>query len=62
MYVDYVYDFVKNEANGLDAIYEDFIIQIVGLIGLQSLRENKLIESCGVVNGRALYALCEKKG
>lgn len=60
MYVDYVYDIVKKESEGLDAMYEDYIIHLVGVAGLQSLLAHKLLESCGVVNGRQLYTLCEK--
>lgn len=60
-YVDYVYNIVKEELEGFDAIYEDYIINIVGYAGLHHLKMHKLIEACGVVNGRQLYALCDKK-
>lgn len=40
-----------------DAIYEDAIIDICGREGLLSLRENRLIELCGVLEGRRLYAI-----
>lgn len=59
-YVDYVYEIVKNETRGMDAVYEDYILEIVGLAGLTELRQNKLIETCGVVNGRQLYTVCDK--
>lgn len=59
-YADYVYDIVKLESYGLDAVYRDFIVNIVGVFGLNALLEHKLIEGCGVVNGRKLYALCDK--
>lgn len=59
-YTDKVYDIVKNESIGMDAIYEDYIIHLVGILGLNLLREHRLVESCGMVNGRTLYALCEK--
>ena len=55
-----IYKIVKNESKGLDAIYEDYIISLVGLYGLLILKGNKLLETCGVVNGRQLYALVEK--
>ena len=61
-YADYIYEIVKNELEGFDAIYEDYIINIVGYAGLTELRSNKLIETCGVVNGRQLYAIVNKKG
>lgn len=40
-----------------EAIYEDAIIDICGMEGLMSLRENRLIELCGVLEGRRLYAI-----
>ena len=40
-----------------DAIYEDAIIDICGMEGLLSLRENHRIELCGVIEGRRLYAV-----
>lgn len=40
-----------------DAIYEDTIIDICGSEGLLSLRESRLIELCGVLEGRRLYAI-----
>jgi hypothetical protein len=61
LYVDYVYDIVKNETKDLDAIYEDFVIHLVGHTGLTELRENKLVEYCGVVQGRSLLVLCDKE-
>lgn len=61
-YVDYVYDIVRLDCGGMDAIYADYIKQMVGVYGLNALIEEKLIESCGVVNGRQLYVLCKKPG
>lgn len=43
-------------------MYEDFIIRLVGEFGLQALKESNLIETCGVINGRQLYVICDKKG
>lgn len=40
-----------------DALYEDAIVNLVGKRGLQLLREFKLVESCGIINGNKLYAL-----
>ena len=59
-YVDYVYDIVRLDCEGMDSIYGDYICQMVGVYGLNALIEHQLVESCGVVNGRRLYALCEK--
>lgn len=61
LYVDQVYENVKNDCKGMDAIYQDYIIKLVGAYGLQVLIEHKLLESCGVIDGRQLYVLCEKK-
>lgn len=61
MNVDQVYNTVAEVFNDLDAIYEDYLIYLVGFEGFYILIENRLLESCGVINGRKLYALCEKK-
>lgn len=60
-YADYVYYILVHDAQGLDSIYEDYIINLVGVTGLTELRSNNLIETCGVVNGRQLYVVCDKK-
>jgi hypothetical protein len=60
-YVDYVYDIVRLDTEGMDAIYKDYIIQMVGVYGFNALHKAKLIEGCGVVNGRRLYTLCTYK-
>ena len=57
MYVDHIYDKLAKECGGLDAVYEDFIIHVVGITGLVELMSHRLIETCGVVNGRQLYTL-----
>lgn len=59
-YVDYVYDIVKLDCIEMDAVYGDYIKHMVGVCGLNALIEAKLLESCGIVNGRQLYVLCEK--
>ena len=56
-YADCVYDAVTKECDGLDAIYEDYIIRLVGEDGFDILRERKFITTCGSVNGRTLYTL-----
>lgn len=61
MYADYVYEIIKNEGRNWDALYQDFILEMVGVMGMEALLENNLIESCGVVNGRQLFVLCDKK-
>lgn len=61
VYARLVYDIVKNETDGLDAVYEDFIEHCVGTFGHTALIKAKLLESCGVVNGRRLYTLLDWK-
>lgn len=60
-YVDYVYDIVKKECEGMDSIYMDYIMKLVGSHGWNELATHNLVESCGVINGRPLYVLCDKK-
>ena len=60
-YVEMIYKLVKEEHEGLDAIYEDSILELVGKFGLYILKEHNLIEACGVVHGRQLYVLCGKE-
>lgn len=57
-----IYDYVKDGCVGLDSIYENTIINLVGSYGLEILKDVKLLETCGVLNGRQLYVLCELKG
>lgn len=59
-YVEYVYDIVKLDCEGMDSIYKDYIKQMVGVYGLNALLEHGYLESCGVINGRQLYVLCKK--
>lgn len=59
-YVDYIYDIVRQDVRGLDAVYKDYIIKLVGIKGFDALYEARMIESCGIINGRELYVLCEK--
>lgn len=56
-----VYQTVKNDCHGLDAIYEDYLIDLIGTNGLYLLKKNNLLETCGRQYGRQLYVLCEWK-
>ena len=40
-----------------EALYEDTIVSICGLSGLEALRSYGLIESCALINGRKLYVI-----
>lgn len=58
VYVEEVYKFLRQDSVGLEAVYEDYIIQLIGRYGLNALIEARYLETCGVVNGRQLYTLC----
>ena len=60
-FADKLYDILKEESEGFDAIYENFVMDVIGRRGLEVLMQNNLIESCGVVKGRRLYVLCKKE-
>ena len=60
-YLDYIYTVVKLESSGMDAIYKDYIIELVGKFGFSALYVNRLLEPCGSVNARELYVLLDKK-
>lgn len=57
-YADYVYGIVKEQTEKFDVIYEDYITELVGVFGLNALLDNGLLETCGIVNGKQLYVLC----
>ena len=61
-YVEEVYIILKESVVGLDSIYEDYIINLIGTTGLMALHANKFLETCGVFNGRQLYVLCCEEG
>lgn len=60
-YIDFVYEILKADSQGLDAVYEDYILQLVGEEGFKALLQNNLLEACGVVSGRQLWAIVEKR-
>lgn len=60
-YADFCYQILKSDAKALDAVYEDYIIRLIGVAGLTELRGNSLLEPCGVINDRQLYTLVVKK-
>lgn len=59
MFAKHVYKMLEDEFTKVDAIYEDYILMLVGLNGLLALKEHKLIEACGNIQGRQLYTLCD---
>lgn len=60
-YADHVYEIVRADTLDMDSVYGDYIQQMVGVYGLNTLIENGFVESCGVINGRRLYVLVERK-
>ena len=60
-HTEYFYEILKEMCDGMDSVYEDYIIEIIGLLGLKELRGAGYLETCGVINGRQLYVLVEKK-
>lgn len=60
MNLDEIYDAVKTECKGLCLIYEGCILELVGLRGLNMLKENNLLEDRGIVHGRQMYVLLKK--
>ena len=59
-YAQFVYNIVAKHSEGMDAVYEDYIVSLVGISGLVAMKDYNLVESCGVINGRQLYVLCDK--
>lgn len=41
----------------METLYEDVIVSSVGEEGLYNLRKHHMIETCGMFNGRKLYAI-----
>lgn len=56
-YCEYCYRILKDATVGFDAVYEDYIINLIGAAGLAELRSNNLLEPCGIVHERTLYAV-----
>ena len=48
---------LKRKYPGMDTLYEDAIISLIGEEGLSTLRTHHLIETCGNIQGRKLYAI-----
>lgn len=59
-YADYCYQILKLDSEDMDAMYEDYIINLIGVAGLTELRSSNLLEPCGILHGRQLYTLCDK--
>jgi hypothetical protein len=55
--IDRLYLLLKRACDGMDAVYEDYIIKVIGINGFNLLREKKFLLTCGSINGRNLYTL-----
>ena len=60
-YANLVYDILASKCEYMDAIYEVYILELVGSSGLDALLAAGYLEGCGVINGRQLYVLTEKR-
>ena len=60
MDLDEIYNRVKTECKGLSMIYEGYLIELVGQRGFKLLKENGLLEDCGVIHDRQMYVLLKK--
>lgn len=48
---------LKGMHPNMETLYEDVIVSAVGEEGLYALRSHHLIETCGIFEGRKLYAI-----
>lgn len=54
-----LHEIVYGCSRGMDVIYEDHVMDLIGVEGLWILRRNGVLESCGSINGRRLYTVKE---
>ena len=57
MDLDILHEVVNGCTRGMDAAYEDYIIDLVGEEGFWILRKNRILEPCESINGRNLYTV-----
>lgn len=55
-----LHEVVYGYSRGMDAVYEDYVIYLIGKEGFNILRRNGVLESCGSIDGRRLYTVAEK--
>ena len=60
IYANKIYGIVKTECGEMDTISKEYICHLVGIIGLQALISQKLIEPFGAVEGNQLYIFCKQ--
>lgn len=54
-----LHEIVKGSTRGMDAVYEDYLVRLVGQEGFDILQKHKMLESCGSINGRNLYTVVD---
>lgn len=57
MDVDILHEVVSGCTRGMDAAYEDYLIELVGEEGCWILRKNRILEPCGSIDGRNLFTV-----
>lgn len=55
--VDLFHEIVAGCSRGMDAVYEDYVLYLIGQEGFDMLRENHILESCGSIGDRNLYTV-----
>lgn len=53
----YYHRIIKRAYPKMETLYEDIIISAVGKEGFDTMRREHLIETCGMFDGRKLYAI-----
>lgn len=56
-YISHIHCVLLIEVPDLDAVYEDYILKLVGRFGLKDLKACGLIEPTDVVNGKQMYKI-----
>lgn len=51
------HEIIRGCSRGMDAVYEDYILYLIGQEGFDMLRENHILEYCGSIGDRKLYTV-----
>lgn len=57
--LDLFHEIIAGYARGMDVVYGDYVIYLIGQEGFDMLRENHILESCGSIEGRDLFTVRE---
>lgn len=58
---DRLYEVVKEASKGFCAVYKDYLVELVGEDGFETLKMRGLVRSCGSYNHRELYTVVQKE-